>query len=141
MSEPEKNGAPTASPAQGSGIVLLALIAAATGTSFIPGAVAGLTIARALGLTSDGAIRLTALTVLVAGAGGIVLGVWAAGKLTGITRRGGRLAATVAGGEAGLILGLLVAAFGGALGAAAMVMLAGVGALLGDSIFLKRVQR
>lgn len=124
-------------PARGSGIVLLALTAAAAGASFVPGALAGLSLARALRLTQEGAIRLTAAAVLIVGAGAISLGVWVAGKLTDVKRQGKRLALTVGSGVAGLILGLLVAAIAGSFGAIAMVMLTGLGAVLGDSIFLK----
>jgi hypothetical protein len=137
LSDPKNNGAP-ATPNQGSGIVLLALVAAATGASFIPGAIAGLFLSQAMGLTSDQAIGLTAVTVLISGAGAITLGVWTAGKLTNVKRQRSRFAATIAGGEAGLILGILIAQIGGALGAAAMVVLTGLGALLADSIFLSR---
>ncbi len=141
--DPQRNGADPAlgggiEPGRGSGIVLMALVAAAAGASFVPGAAAGLTLASALGLTSDAAIALTGASVLVVGAAAISLGVWVAGKLTDVTRRGRRFVVTVGCGVAGLVLGLLVAAIAGSLGAIAMVMLTGIGAVLGDSLFLKR---
>ncbi len=141
--DPQRNGADPAlagatDPGRGSGIVLMALVAAAAGASFVPGAAAGLTLGSALGLTSDAAIALTAAAVLVVGTGAISLGVWAAGKLTEVKRRGRRFKVTVGCGVAGLILGLLVAAIAGSFGAVAMVMLTGLGAVLGDSLFLKR---
>lgn len=129
-----------AEPSRGTGIVLLALTGAAVGASFVPGAFAGLSLAGALGFTAKAALGTTAAVLLIVALMAISLAVWVAGKLTGIDRRGRRFAWTVGGGEAGLVLGLLVAAIAGSLGAATMVMLAGLGAVLGDSIFLKRMK-
>jgi len=128
-------------PARGGGFVLLALTAAAVGISFVPGALLGLILARTLGWGAQGAIRLTAATVVVVGAGAISFAVWIAGKVTGVDRRGRRFAWTLAAGEAGLVVGVLVAAIAKGLGPTAMVMLAGLGAVLGDSMFMKRMHR